>query len=200
MANEVAFQHTVTGDDLYAIIYNPDLLTQVRDVVSNNWDTVTDGDWGDYDIVLTEQGTASKWYVGSLPSGLDLSNNYPITIFKRLGGSPVVTDLVVGHGNLGLEQSNLIEINSSATLLAKFARSLSTVIIGTVQSGSTDTVVQTDLTETENDQYKDRLLGVADQTLVGQMKEISGYNGSTKAITVSQLTQAPSSGDLFAIV
>ena len=200
MADEIAFQHTVTGDDLYALIYNPDLLTQVRDVVSNSWDTVTDADWGDYDIVLTEQGTASKWYVGDLPSALDLSKNYPITIFKRLTGSPLVTDLVVGHGNLGLEQSNLVEINSAATFLLKFARAVDTIETGIVQSGATPTSIPTDLSETENDQFVDRMLILVDQALKRQSKEISAYNGSTKTLTVNQLTQAPSSGDIFVIV
>lgn len=70
----------------------------------------------------------------------------------------------------------------------------------TIGSGSTTTRIATNLTESASDHWKGGTLVFVSGTLSGQRTSITGYNGTTKELTVSALTQAPSNGDLAVIV
>ncbi len=50
---------------------------------------------GDYDVAMAEQGTASKRYVGTFPTGITTPGLYRATYFIRAGGSPAETDTIV---------------------------------------------------------------------------------------------------------
>jgi hypothetical protein len=74
---------------------------------------------------------------------------------------------------------------------------------GSVSSdaGNTATTFKTNRTESASDYWKDALLLFTSGSLAGQVKKITGYNGSTKFITLaSAFTAAPSSGDRFVLV
>ena len=70
----------------------------------------------------------------------------------------------------------------------------------TIGAGSTTTRIATNLTESASDHWKDGTLCFISGTLTGQRTSITGYNGTTKELAVSALTQAPSNGDLAVIV
>lgn len=64
-------------------------------------------------------------------------------------------------------------------------------------AGATSTVFITTLTEATNDHYKGRLITFLTGTCAGQQTAITGYNGGTKALTVTAMTEAPASNDFF---
>lgn len=106
--------------------------------------------------------------------------------------------LVAGTDTL---QADLTQINGSATAATNFEKGTSTMVRFTVAASSTTTVVNTsDLTEATNDHYKDRWLLFITGALAGQAKQITAYNGTTKAFTVGALTEAPATSDTGIVV
>lgn len=59
----------------------------------------------------------------------------------------------------------------------------------------------TDLASAVNDFYKDCLITFTSGNLAGQVKRVSGYNGTSNTITVNAaFTEAPANGDLFRLL
>lgn len=74
-------------------------------------------------------------------------------------------------------------------------------VTGSVNDGSASTTVfVTDLTEATDDHYIGRTVIFTSGALTGQASDITDYNGTTKAITVTALTEAPANGVTFEIV
>lgn len=74
---------------------------------------------------------------------------------------------------------------------------------GTVvtDGSNTATTFKTDRTEAVNDYWRDALILFTSGALVGQVKKIAGYTGSTKfVIASSAFTGTPVNGDRFVIV
>lgn len=74
---------------------------------------------------------------------------------------------------------------------------------GTVVTNGSNTATSfcTDLSSSTTDFWKDCLLVFTTGTLAGQVKKISGYNGSTKFVTLaSAYTGTPSNTDRFILV
>lgn len=66
---------------------------------------------------------------------------------------------------------------------------------------NTASTFETDRTEAVDNYWQDALILFTSGALAGQVKEISGYNGTTKFVTVSGgFTGTPSGGDRFVIV
>jgi hypothetical protein len=71
----------------------------------------------------------------------------------------------------------------------------------TTDGGNSATSFETDLAQTTNDYWKDAYLVLTSGVLSGQVKRVTGYNGTTKIITVSGgFTGTPADGVTFAIV
>lgn len=59
----------------------------------------------------------------------------------------------------------------------------------------------TDLSSAVNDFYKDCLITFTTGNLAGQVKRVSGYNGTSNIITANAaFTEAPANGDLFRVL
>lgn len=92
MADVIQIQHTSSGVTLYALI---------RDADGAVWNgssfvSYVTANLGTYDLPMTEQGTASRFYsvaVPALAAGL-----YQVQVFQQAGGSPAESDAVVGTG------------------------------------------------------------------------------------------------------
>lgn len=66
---------------------------------------------------------------------------------------------------------------------------------------NTSSTFETDLTESTTDYWKDALLLFVTGSLKGQVKKVSGYDGSTKFVTLSSaFTAAPSAADSFILI
>ena len=75
------------------------------------------------------------------------------------------------------------------------------VTTGAVASGAaTTTAIPTDLTETDTDYWKDAFFLITSGALAGQVRRVTGYNGTTKVLTVEALTAAPAAAVTFALV
>ena len=74
------------------------------------------------------------------------------------------------------------------------------IVSGEAQTGSTATTIETNLTETTNDHYNGRMIQFVEGALIDQMRAITDYNGTTKALTVESLTESPANGDAFRII
>ncbi|HEU4854955.1 MAG TPA: hypothetical protein VFS89_06660 [Nitrosospira sp.] len=108
----------------------------------------------------------------------------------------------------GKMDANLGAINGSTTALTAFHRAVKGNVIGTVGGGSTTTsIVSSSLTPAGSvaDKFKGRLIIFADDTttanLRGQATDITGNtSAAAPTFTVTALTTAPVSGDVFVVV
>ena len=71
-----------------------------------------------------------------------------------------------------------------------------TAVTGTLAVGS----CTTSLTETDNDRYIGRTLVFTSSPLFGEATDITDYDGSTKILSYSNLTEAPVNGTTFVIL
>lgn len=124
-----------------------------------------------------------------------------------LGTDYLQTDVTQFNGNAasgflsGTDhfKSDVQQVNASSDAADKLAEGAKALVTGTVSTGSTATVVTTNLTEATNDHYNGRTITFVTGNLSGQSASISDYNGSSKQLTVTALTEAPSNGDTFVI-
>ncbi len=115
MAGELGPVEAPTGKFVYAVIHRGSAAT-VRDVVAGAWDTFTDADIADYDVQLTEQGTASGSYRGDAPSGLNLTTEGHIAkLYYRDNSSVAIGDTLLGSQRIGLTEANVAAISGDAT-------------------------------------------------------------------------------------
>ncbi len=68
-------------------------------------------------------------------------------------------------------------------------------------SGNVATLFVTNLTSAVTDFWKDAVVVFTTGALAGQLKRVTGYNGTTKALSFAAgFTSAPATGDLFVII
>ena len=79
------------------------------------------------------------------------------------------------------------------------ARGSAALVTGACESGSTTTNIVTDLAEPTNRHYNGRVITFTTRALAGQTKNITAYNGTTRALTVTAFTEAPANTDQFVI-
>lgn len=97
MAGEVQCTHT-TARTLYALIRNS--IGQVWDTVDVAFETYATAQLENYDVALSEQGTASGYYTGTFPTDITTAGVYSVVVYDRAGGSPAETDTLVATGDL----------------------------------------------------------------------------------------------------
>jgi len=107
MADKVIIPHNLSGATLYF---------QVWDSSGDVWngsafESYTEGNWGNYDIALSRQGT-SAIYVGAFPS-LD-AGRYSVLSFEQAGGSPAATDSVIASGDAVWDGTQFADLGSTA--------------------------------------------------------------------------------------
>lgn len=95
---------------------------------------------------------------------------------------------------VGLASANLEDQLAALVPLA--------ITTGSVASGTaSSTAFPTDLSETADGHWNDAFLVFTSGDLTGQVKRITSYDGTSKAVTVSSgFTGTPAEGDTFAIV
>ena len=73
---------------------------------------------------------------------------------------------------------------------------------GSVQTDGSNaaTTFKTDLSETTDDHWKDAFLLLTSGSLAGQVRQVTGYNGTTKFITVDAFTGTPADGVTFVLI
>lgn len=127
----------------------------------------------------------------------DAGTARPLAMDFMVLSAHVYDSLIAYSAQLGVD---VIAVSGDSTAADNLEAGLEGVVTGTVSTGSTTTVVTTGLSETTDDHYNGRVIVFRSGNLAGQAATITDYNGSTKALTVSTLTEAPGNGDTFVIV
>lgn len=99
----------------------------------------------------------------------------------------------------GKVDANMLAISGSSTAADNLKAGGLGLVSSTCSTGSTTTSIVTNLTEATDDHYNGRVITFTSGVLAGQTTSISDYNGTTKALTVVALTEAPSNTDTFVI-
>lgn len=112
MAAELQVDY-LTGKTVYFLLRNS--VGQVWN--GSAFEAYQTANLGNYDIAAAEQGTASGFYVGDMPSVA--AGTYGVVAKERAGGSPAEVDVSVGHGTLEWGGSAVIDVNAVADALLK---------------------------------------------------------------------------------
>ncbi len=84
---------------------------------------------------------------------------------------------------------------------AKLALSAGTIVTGAAAAGTLSTVAMTtNLTEVTNDHYNGRVIIWTSGVLANQAIGITDYDGASKMLTFTAVTEAPSDSDAFVII
>jgi hypothetical protein len=91
---------------------------------------------------------------------------------------------------------------SSKAVIASFTVENIALKTGTIVADGTNssTTFKTDLVETTTDHHKDALILFTSGNLINQVKKVTGYNGSTKFLTVGAFTGTPATSDTFILL
>ena len=100
--------------------------------------------------------------------------------------------------------SNMLGISSSTTAANKLEEGAEALAIGTVNDGSASTTafviaLTGDTVDATDDHYNGRIITFTTGALLQQATDITDYDGGTKTVTVTALTEAPGNGDQFVI-
>lgn len=83
----------------------------------------------------------------------------------------------------------------------KLALSAGTIVVGAAIAGTlSTTAMTTNLTEATNDHFNGRIIIWTAGVLINQATDITDYDGATKMLTFTAVTEAPTAGDAFIII
>lgn len=107
--NVIGFTGTVSGKTTYYAV--------IRDGQGYAWngsafEVYQTANLDNYDIALTEQGTASRWYMLTIPSLV--AGQYFVDVFDRGGVSPAEDDEHVAEGTVEWNGSTIVYIATAA--------------------------------------------------------------------------------------
>lgn len=203
-----------TGAGLTGLAYNTSGLTAYYCNEAGSSTSITlatqtaTGSYSSGGFVQIDATNMAGVYRFDIPNAVFASGSKSIVCIQATGAVPTLLeyDLVsynpLDATSLGLSavQSNLVQISGNTTDVSNMAKALSRITPVTVQSGSSSTVINTNLTNTSTGFYQGLILYFVTGTLAGQATNVTAYNGSTYALTVTALTSAPSTGDTAILV
>lgn len=97
--------------------------------------------------------------------------------------------------------ANITSIGGSATAASNLSASALGIFPSSVNDASpSNTAFVIVSTESTNDHYKGRIIVFTTGALANQATDITAYDGATKTVTVTALTEAPADGDDFVII
>lgn len=98
MANNIlGFPHSAAGVTLYAIIRNQ--TGEAWNTAGSVFQTYVTANITDYDVALSQQGTASQFYALTFPGAIS-AGVYYVAIYQQAGGAPAEGDMSVGEGEV----------------------------------------------------------------------------------------------------
>lgn len=101
----------------------------------------------------------------------------------------------------GRMDSDVSAISTSTDAADKLEASAETIETGAAQTGTLSTTqMTTNLTEATDDHYIGRVIIWTSGVLLRQATDITDYDGASKMLTYTAVTEAPSNGDTFIIV
>lgn len=122
MAGEIQISYGVTGKTLYFIVRNS--LSLVWNTAGTPaFEAFNASNITDYDTALVEDST-SMTYIGTFPTGINTAGVYRIEVRERAGGSPALTDSIVGAAEI--EWSGTAQTTLASRAVAGDAMTLTT--------------------------------------------------------------------------
>ena len=104
-----------------------------------------------------------------------------------------------GGSHLALIKAVTDALTSAAA--TKMAASAGTIIVSAAAAGTLSTTeMTTTLTEATDDHYNGRIIIWTSGVFTAQATDITDYDGATKKLTFTAVTEAPGVGDAFVIV
>jgi hypothetical protein len=181
------------------------LTTDITGNITGTIDTVTD-------VTNAVTITANQDVNVAQISGDSTAADNLEAMLDGTGGTTLTTDItgdITGTIDTVTDVTNevsadMVKISGDATAANNLEESATQVILSAVNDpggAATTTVFITDLTEATDDHYKGRVvIFYGGGALDGQASDITAYNGTTKALTVSTLTDTPADNEKFMIV
>jgi len=151
----------------------------------------------------TEVGGTGDFTI-DIPSAF-AAGSYKCLVYEQSGANPVEGDSYVGGGGFEWDGTNLTAISSRPNL-AQMLSGFGAITGSIIDSGSnTNITFDTDLSEVSNDHYGNSdggtVLVFTSGTNANVGRRITGYNGTTKFVTVeSAFPNVPAAADAFAIL
>lgn len=188
MAGEIQVA-TTTGKTVDAIVRNS--VGQVLTISGLTFGAYATANRANYLISLTEQGTASGFYAGTMPAvplGI-----YSVTAYARaVAGTPAESDPVAAAGTIewdgsavcGASSANVTRLNGSTTPAANLAAAYAGYETGTAQAGGASSITLRSGASATTDFFKNQAVWILSGTGAGQSNRITAYNGGTKVATV----------------
>lgn len=144
-------------------------------------------------------GLVNVRVVATTGNGYASGSTYHLVVTAGTVDSVSIVGEVVGAFSLG--RSSIGQINGSSTAAVNLALSTGAMEPFACEGTPTTTVIQTDLAETQNDQYIGRTVLFLDGNAVGAAGSIEDYDGSSGTITLAAaIAVAPSASDTGIIV
>jgi len=131
--------------------------------------------------------------------GIDWANVENATTAVDLSGTDIqLADTVTDVTNA--VTGNMTQISGSTTAADNLERGAVALVLGEAIAGTLSTTeMTTDLTEATDDHYNGRVITWTSGVLAGQSTDITDYTGSSKKLTYTATTEAPSATDEFVI-
>lgn len=225
MANEIFLAYGEAGKNLYALVFKANDPRQVWNVSA--FENYATANRDAYDVPLTETPASSRQYYANFPTAI-AAGKYAVLIYLRAGAAPAESDALKGIDPL-LEWTGTAvdlvlvstraatgaamaltdaavdavwnELRSGHTTLGTFGESFDGIEAGAAVAGTLSTTqMTTDLTEATTDHYKGRSIIWITGTLKRQASDVTSYDGATKKLVFSAVTEAPLVGDRFVLV
>jgi hypothetical protein len=191
------------GRNLFVVIQNV-ATSQFWNKDTPGWENYNQGNWAHYAVPFVEY-VSSGIYSVAYPSGIAagvLSNDF---VYQQNGATPTLPGLPGGDTFLTLMQSqgsNIQTIAGNGAAPIGMAAA-GTVIVpnGAVGSGSISTTsFPTNLPSAPAQAYVGRIIAFTSGINIGQETNITAYNPTGGVITVTALTNAPTTGDTFVML
>lgn len=109
MADKVEIGHSVSGATLYFHVRN----TNGNIWNSASFESYSSGNWGTYDVAMTEQGS-SRVYLADFPAAIP-AGLYSVTAYEQAGASPAETDSLIGSASAIWDGSNFVDVSDLKT-------------------------------------------------------------------------------------
>jgi hypothetical protein len=154
MAGEIQLAHSETGVTLYAQLRNR--TGQIYNTAGAVFEAYLTANIADYDIAMVEQGTASRYYVGTMP--VVASSYYLLTVLKRAGGAPAEADVFVGEGDAFWNGTVLFAMTEIVNAMLDLAATIDTFtlrqigrLLAAANGGKTSGAITTDFVRAVDD-------------------------------------------------
>jgi len=174
--------------------YTTDSMEALRDYVAPISGSLTNTTWTD-----ARAGYLDELAAANIPADLDavLADTNEL----QTDDIPGTLTTIAGYVDTEVAAIKTVTDALTAAAAAKIALSAAGIVNGSAAAGTLSTTqMTTDLTEATNDHYNGRVVIWTSGVLAGQASDITDYDGASKMLTYTAITEAPSASDTFVIL